>query len=254
MSQYSNTIFRICGMNATCPLDGLDTNEPRSSCLLAGSGSLILEASRRKVKADSCTSFHQRPKFTCLDRRVKSIRAHIRSISPWLEQLVPPQLRRNNQNPLQLPHQRFQKPTRRGNVGPLWRMMNPPVNVEKASPRTRMKRLTTSKWRTTRDKRRSSLSSRVLVTSLSLRTMLLESWTFSKRTSLHGLRISMLTCSSIDTQGLLDRVFPLSAESWNTDAFESGSYSFRTLLQHCSQYPLAVLRVSLMFNTALKLS
>ncbi|KAJ8091364.1 hypothetical protein PM082_015082 [Marasmius tenuissimus] len=39
----------------------------------------------------------------------------------------------------------------------------------------------------------------------------------------------------IDTQGLLDRVFPLPTD-------ESKSYSFRTLLKECSEYPLSVLQ------------
>ncbi|KAK1226994.1 hypothetical protein PQX77_010062 [Marasmius sp. AFHP31] len=39
----------------------------------------------------------------------------------------------------------------------------------------------------------------------------------------------------IDTQGLLDRVFPLPSD-------ESKSYSFRTLLKECSEYPLSVLQ------------
>ena len=48
-------------------------------------------------------------------------------------------------------------------------------------------------------------------------------------------------CSRIDTQGLLDRVFPLPSDS---PSARPASLSFRTLLKDPSQYPLSVLRVS----------
>ncbi|KZT67608.1 hypothetical protein DAEQUDRAFT_693764 [Daedalea quercina L-15889] len=62
----------------------------------------------------------------------------------------------------------------------------------------------------------------------------------------------LLVLESIDTQGLLDRVFPLPTESAEPTPGESAStptpssstqtFSFRTLLKDSSQYPLRVLR------------
>jgi hypothetical protein len=56
-----------------------------------------------------------------------------------------------------------------------------------------------------------------------------------------------LSCHRIDTQGLLDRVFPLTlpAEEPSTskETASPASYSFRALLKESSQYPLCVLRV-----------
>ncbi|TFY70074.1 hypothetical protein EVJ58_g50 [Rhodofomes roseus] len=62
----------------------------------------------------------------------------------------------------------------------------------------------------------------------------------------------LLVLESIDTQGLLDRVFPLSTESAEptsgdttstpTPSSSTQTYSFRTLLKDSSQYPLRVLR------------
>jgi len=49
----------------------------------------------------------------------------------------------------------------------------------------------------------------------------------------------------IDTQGLLDRVFPLPSNSGEASSSQPASYSFRTLLKESSQHPLCVLRVSL---------
>jgi hypothetical protein len=54
-------------------------------------------------------------------------------------------------------------------------------------------------------------------------------------------------CFRIDNQGLLDRVFPLPAESLPSTSEQKtlpSSYSFRTLLKESSQHPLCVLRVS----------
>ena len=48
----------------------------------------------------------------------------------------------------------------------------------------------------------------------------------------------------VDTQGLLDRVFPLSTEPSMTPV---RSCSFRTLLQESSEHPLRVLRVRIPF-------
>src|SRR6266702_3678711 len=56
--------------------------------------------------------------------------------------------------------------------------------------------------------------------------------------------------SRVDTQGLLDRVFPLPTNSSGFSALPSSqsssqqqSYSFRTLLKESSRHPLRVLRV-----------
>ncbi|SRR5258707_8566661 len=56
--------------------------------------------------------------------------------------------------------------------------------------------------------------------------------------------------SRIDTQGLLDRVFPLPTDSSGSpttvnsrSSFQPQSYSFRTLLKESSRHPLSVLRV-----------
>ncbi|KAI6045175.1 hypothetical protein EDC04DRAFT_2929410 [Pisolithus marmoratus] len=49
----------------------------------------------------------------------------------------------------------------------------------------------------------------------------------------------------IDTQGLLDRVFPLpSSNEPSTSKSQSGSYSLRTLLRESSQHPLRLLRAA----------
>lgn len=48
----------------------------------------------------------------------------------------------------------------------------------------------------------------------------------------------------IDTQGLLDRVFPLPASSAESSSSQPTFYSFRTLLKESSQHSLCELRVS----------
>lgn len=58
------------------------------------------------------------------------------------------------------------------------------------------------------------------------------------------VHLIMVMAYRIDTQGLLDRVFPLPLSSAEPSSSQSASYSFRTLLKESSQHPLCVLRVS----------
>lgn len=68
-----------------------------------------------------------------------------------------------------------------------------------------------------------------------------------------SLRLKSESRSRVDTQGLLDRVFPLPAESGRAAPPQPSSsspttmLSFRSLLKNASQHPLSVLRVRCMF-------
>ena len=67
-------------------------------------------------------------------------------------------------------------------------------------------------------------------------------------TPLQSWLLADIYVSRSDTQGLLDRVFPLHSEaSGSSTNSRQDSYSFRTLLKESSQHPLCVLRVSTLY-------